>query len=229
MGWYEALRPILIIILVICIIGIIAYLIYYFAPKSQVEYELKDSENDPYMKFISECRTKLVNHMIGAIQDAWLLKPDDFEVDGALLGTGTSLITIPYQNHLIKFYIYWDRKRVVITHISNQDGKEFCKKLKLKIIDDAVNLEKIYKFFHKEKLVVALKQNEKDAIVKKMCEMVEKLSPAEKEKFVLEQWQAFHDEATNLSIIDFASVTSLMFALYKEEFEKYLNNQKKDR
>lgn len=229
MGWYELLKPFLIVILVICIIGLVAYLIYYFAPRGQIEYELKDSDNDPYMKFVSECRTRLVNSMISAIQDAWLLNSEDLQVDGALLGTGTSLITIPYKNHLIKFYIYWDKKKVIITHISNQDGEEFCKRLKLKIVDDAVNLEKIYNFFHKEKLVVPLEQKEKDAIINKMRELVEKLSPEEKEKFVLEQWQAFHDDATNLSIIDFASVTSLMFLLHKEEFEKHLNNQKKDR
>lgn len=225
LGW---LIGIAIALILAGFIGLMLVKIY--SNTHQVVYEMKDSENDPYLKYLADCRSNFIDNLIHTIQDAWHL-PDKAMHEAVCceqLGDNCSLVTIPYKNNLVRFYIYWKRNYVRVTHISNDERKETIRKLKLRIKQDAVDLEKLYKFFAKRKAIRDLTEEEKNKIVEKMRDQLSKMSREEQQEWVLKQWEELRDLVDTSCMIEFAAVTTTMLIGIKEPFEQYLEQREKD-
>ena len=231
--------PIQVIILLgLGITAVIWFLKKQLDSDSEQEVVLVDSTTDPVMKAVAEQRTTFMNNVITALMNAWQVDMEDLDVDAEQLSFDTSLISIIYQNHMLRLYCNWKRHTMRIHYITNHSGKTKIIRKRMRIGVNSVDFEKMQLFFCSIKPVKtapALTETQVDKPINAAKEVKDegKISHEDANSMLIEFWDESKDsvmqEGTRENIMQFTAMTTLLYEYCPDEFEKHLSEIKDDK
>lgn len=130
-------------------LAICLFLCYLFNPRVETQTIMMSSDDDPQLKFIAECRSTLVQNICNVFCDALNVKPKDLDTEIETVGANINLITICYQNHLFRIHCIWEKKKIYLSHLTNEDGRHFGDKHLYRIHHGLINLSRLYIYLTK--------------------------------------------------------------------------------
>ena len=228
---------------VIILLGLgITAVIWFLKKQLDSDYEqevvLVDSTTDPVMKAVAEQRTTFMNNVITALMNAWQVDMEDLDVDAEQLSFDTSLISIIYQNHMLRLYCNWKRHTMRIHYITNHSGKIKIIRKRMRIGVNSVDFEKMQLFFcsiKPAKTAPALTEARVDKLINAAKEVKDegKISHEDANSILIEFWDESKNsvmkEGVRENIMQFTAMTTLLYEYCPDEFEKHLSEIKDDK
>ena len=225
---------------VIILLGLgITAVIWFLKKQLDSDYEqevvLVDSTTDPVMKAVAEQRTTFMNNVITALMNAWQVDMEDLDVDAEQLSFNTSLISIIYQNHMLRLYCNWKRHTMRIHYITNHRGKTKIIRKRMRIGVNSVDFEKMQLFFcsiKPVKTISTLTEAQVDKFINAAKELKGdgKISHDDANSMLIEFWDESKNsvmkEGTRENIMQFTAMTTLLYEYCPDEFEKHLSEIK---
>lgn len=105
-------------------------------------------EDDPALKFESECRTAILNSILACISTAWNIHLDEKHISHDTTGYNVDLVTIAKLNYIFRVYCNWSRNiiRVELLAIDDEDPqfKPMRRHVVLRIKHGFVSFSKFY-------------------------------------------------------------------------------------
>ena len=225
-------------VIILLAIGITA-VIWFLKKQLDSDYEqevvLVDSTTDPVMKAVAEQRTTFMNNVITALMNAWQVDMEDLDVDAEQLSFDTSLISIIYQNHMLRLYCNWKRHTMRIHYITSYRGKTKIIRKRMRIGVNSVDFEKMQLFFcsiKPAKTTPALTEAQVDKLINAAKEVKDegKISHEDANSMLMDFWDKSRDlvmeEGTRENTMQFTAMTVLLYEYCPDDFKKHLSEIK---
>lgn len=110
--------------------------------------EMITSDDDPALKFESECRTAILNGVLGCIGTAWNIDLDEKHVSHNTTGYNADLITVAKMNYIFRVYCNWNHRAIKVELLATDDEDPQFKPLRrhtvLRIKHGFVDYNKFY-------------------------------------------------------------------------------------
>jgi len=228
---------------IVCIAVLFVCCIYsiykiFWAPQTEEVTEVITNEDDPYLKQIRSFRQTLVENIVSTLGMVWFVSPADIHFKVELTDWNNNLITIVYQNHLIRCYIDWKAKRMKVVYSFRNDCYKFAKSKNFRLKNNAINLEAFSSWItniYKTILLNAwptVDDQAADCIMqgKQMAED-ENLTLDDFNDMVFEVWQNYviHSNKKEIEsdLISFAKLTAFVMRNCPEQLKKFVEQHKK--
>lgn len=96
--------------------------------------EMITNEDDPALKFESECRTAILNGTLACISVAWNVHLDEEHLSHDTTGYNADLVTITKMNYIFRVYCNWNRGTIKVELLATDDEDPQFKPLRRHVV-----------------------------------------------------------------------------------------------
>lgn len=228
------------IILAFVVLVFIIYLVYkiFWAPQDDGQLEVVSSENDPFMKQVSEFRNTFATNLMSCLGMVWFISPQEIASRADLTDWNSNLFTIVHQNHLVRCYINWKKGLVKVSYSFHNDCYEFVKSKNFRLKNHTINFEKFTDWamdIYRTILLNAWPSTDDQAAecIAQGRDMAtdEKLIDVDFDDMVFEVWRDFiihtNKKEIEKDLVSFSKLTAYVVRYCPEQLKKFVEEHKK--
>lgn len=131
-NWIALCIPLGIFVIAACLYVILRR---HFEAMGEEGYtEMISSDDDPTLKFESECRTSILNTTLACISTAWNINLDDKHLAHDTVGYNTDLVTIAKMNYIFRVYCNWNTHKIKVDLLATDDEDPQFKPLRRHVV-----------------------------------------------------------------------------------------------
>lgn len=217
----------LIISIILLAVMVIGGFMWMNQQPQEIYTEIATSEDDPYLKWLSEVRQSYIENIVLALQKHWGCDENSILLRIDQTGESQNLVQMHYSDCDVTLYCNWAKKRIKMQYVVNAD-EAMCFTTVFKLKDNFLDLREVDDVLT-DIAETILKENTKDDKVTAAIQVAAELAeePEEKVKeylfLVAERWSfPKGKKAFKKSLTQYVRLNTFLIKFFKEDYVKFL-------